>query len=289
MTSVELPLGPGIYLDVPESVYHADPCAVPSLSSGMANTLLDKCPAHAHHLHPKLGGGHRDATAAMDDGDVVHAILLKNERAFKRIDHGDYKKKVAQEERDAAREAGLTPVLVERLVELRAAASVVRQKLADRGIELDGANEATMVWREISPFGDVTCRGRMDHLRIHRGQVIDLKSSRSAHPRACLKHVLEYGYQTQRAAYVRGLERLRPELLGRVDFVFAFFEIEPPFCVTEVRLDGRFRELGTSRWGRAVNLWARCLRDNRWPDYSETAITLEAPPWAVAEEFGLAS
>lgn len=36
---------PGLYLEVPERIYHADPCPSPSLSASVANVLIDQSPS----------------------------------------------------------------------------------------------------------------------------------------------------------------------------------------------------------------------------------------------------
>ena len=55
-------------------------------------------------------------------------------------------------------------------------------------------------------------------------------------------------------------------------------------AITPVELAGDYRALGLSRWRRAVNLWARCLREDRWPGYTEGITTIAAPEWAMAAE-----
>ena len=52
--------------------------------------------------------------------------------------------------------------------------------------------------------------------------IYDIKSIRSANPDVCRKHVESYGYALQRSAYVSAVERIRPDLAGRVDFIFVF-------------------------------------------------------------------
>ncbi len=94
----------------------------------------------------------------------------------------------------------------------------------------------------------------------------------------------EYGYDVQRAAYTSALRTIKPELAGREDFVFLFCEIEEPFCVTPVRPDGQFRDLGQRRWERAVQTWRDCLRFDNWPGYSDRIIDVAPMPWALARE-----
>ena len=44
---------PGVY-QLDALAYHADPCPVPSLSAGVAHTLLTQSPLHAKYCHPRL-------------------------------------------------------------------------------------------------------------------------------------------------------------------------------------------------------------------------------------------
>jgi hypothetical protein len=42
-----LRIGPGVYADLDEEVYHRDPCTEPSLSATLAHRLLSATPRHA--------------------------------------------------------------------------------------------------------------------------------------------------------------------------------------------------------------------------------------------------
>lgn len=267
-------------LDVTEDEYHADPCAAPSLSASIATLLVDRSPLHAWQAHPKLGGVRRAPTAAMDRGTLIHKLLLGKGAEAAIIDAPDYRTKKAQQQRDDARGVGKAPVLASLYSDALATAGVLLKRLADFDVTLGGESEVVVTWEEDSPHGPVTCRGMFDHLE---GDVIyDLKTSRSAHPRACSRHVVEYGYDVQHAAYLSALEALRPELQGRAVFVHLFVELEPPFGVYPCRLDGVLREYGERRWGRAVETWAKCLATNEWPGYSPGIEWLAAPSWLLA-------
>jgi hypothetical protein len=83
---------------------------------------------------------------------------------------------------------------------------------------------------------------------------------------------------------VSAIERIKPELAGRVDFIFVFYELEPPFDVTPMRLSGAFRQIGDSGWRRAVNRWEECLRTNRWPGYVDGIVDVEPSGWAISKD-----
>lgn len=275
----------GRLVQMDADTYYADPCPEPSLSQSIAHVLLAKSPLHAWLQHPRLGGKARAATKAMDEGSLVHALLLGQDDQIVEVDADSWRTNAAKEQRDAARAEGKIPVLAGELDDVRTAVNAIRLQLDLLGMKLDGASELTALWTEYAEDGTpVRCRARLDHWIKSRGLIIDLKKSRSAHPKACVKHVEEYGYSIQHAAYTRAVVAAHPELAGRVEFRFAFFELEEPYCLTPAKLSGEFIELGQARWRRAVNIWAECLRNNKWPGYADHVVTLDPPPWAVAQE-----
>lgn len=273
--------------------YHADPCPTPSLSSSIAHKLINQSPLHAWHAHPKLGGRPPLPTREMDTGQLVHALLLgatapKGSHVVSVIDAKDWRKKATQAARDDARGKGQVPVLArqyERAVEVT---KIIEAKMAAHGLPLDGKSELVLSWEEESMLleGPVACRAMLDHFRLKQRQIIDLKTCDSAHPKACIAHAINYGYLIQHAAYASAVGQVFPEIAGRLDFVFVFAEVEPPYCVTPVRLDGSLRQIGEMNWNRAVEVWGQCLSARRWPEYAEEIITLEAPPWLLARELG---
>lgn len=272
-------------LNVTQEEYFADPCAVPSLSQSIAHTLVSQSPLHAWSKHPRLGNQEqREPTTALDDGTLIHKLLLGKGKQIRIVAADSYRTKAAQDVRDEAIEAGMLPVLVGKHDAAQKAADTLRSNLAQYGLRLDGESEVAVEWQEEGDHGPVTCRGMLDHLKLDAGLILDLKKTRSAHPRDCARHLTEYGYDIQRAAYVSAVSKLRPDLAGRIRFVFVFLELEAPHVVLPAELDGQARELGEARWSRAVHLWERCLRTNRWPGYTDNIVQLAPTPWALAQE-----
>ncbi len=263
--------------------YFADPCSTPSLSASIAGVLESQSPLHAWSRHPRFGGISRAPTKSLDGGALSHTLLLDAGKGVEIIKANDFRTNAAKEARDAARDAGRIPVLEKDYEAADAVASILRQRFLDLGITLDGDREITALWTETASNGaQVQCRGMLDHLK--RPRIIDIKSIRSANPNVCRRHVETYGYAIQRAAYVSAIEKIHPEFAGRVDFVFVFFELEPPYAVTPVRLNGAFRELGERAWSRAVDRWEECLRTNHWPAYVTDIIELEPSEWALSKD-----
>lgn len=231
-------------LNVTPAEYLADPCATPSLSSSIAHTIVARSPLHAWSEHPRFGNQRSDPTTATAEGSLLHRFLLGKGANVAIIHADDFRTKAAREERDQAIASGQLPMLARQYHAIAAAAETLRGKLAAFGIELAGESEVAIEWSEPGEHGPVLCRGMMDHLIVERGAIYDIKKIRSAHPRTCARHAVEYGYDIQHAAYTSGFEKLRPELAGRIDMVFVFLELEPPYAVVPARLDGGLRELG---------------------------------------------
>src|SRR5438132_1009339 len=91
------------FLDCTQAEYFADPCEQPSLSVSIATELILRSPLHAWQIHPRLGGLRRPTTEAMENGTLIHALLLgKGENRIAVLDVKDFRTNAAKEARDAA-------------------------------------------------------------------------------------------------------------------------------------------------------------------------------------------
>lgn len=272
-------------LDVDETAYHQDPCETPSLSSSVAKVLIGKSPMHAHHVHPRLGNGPREDKKEWDLGNIAHKLVLGKGREIAVIDADDYRKADARAARDQARAEGKIPALREQYDNATVAAGVIAARLGDMGIVLSGESEVPIAWQERSNHGPIWCRGLIDHIVVEgdRAIVYDFKTSRSAHPAACARAVLQYRYDVQQAAYTSGVSRVWPKVAGRVEFVFLFAEMVAPFGVTPGRIDDVLREHGEAGWTKAIVDFGESLSSNQWPGYTNSIVTLEAPGWMINE------
>jgi hypothetical protein len=176
------------------------------------------------------------------------------------------------------------PVLHDDLEDYHTAAETIRVKLAERDLILDGVSEQAITWVEHTEFGDVTCKGRFDHVWPDLGIILDLKVTENASPSFVERNAENLGYAIQAAAYTRALSAFDPDLQGRVAFAFIFAEAEEPYALNISEPDGIFREIGERRWLRAVREWARCIKENHWPSYGTAVNPITAPSWALARE-----
>lgn len=254
------------------------------LSKTSAHLLVSKSPLHARMR--KTGEHEDDTTDDMDLGSIVHAMVLGAGKKIVVLDHDNYRTKAAKQARDDARAQGAIPILRAKEEVTAGLARRLKRNIEAHGFALDGVSEPGVSWFERTTDGsdeDVECLGALDHWHPRTATIFDLKIARSGHPDACRKHLFAFGCDIQAAAYTSAVEKIHPELQGRTRFVFLFCELFTG-AVTPVTLSGDFRRLGEQRWQRAVNTWARCLREDRWPGYTTGPITIDAPEWAMAAE-----
>src|SRR4051812_35256773 len=98
---------PGIYPDLSNDDYHADPVPGGSLSSSGARSLLE-CPAV--YRHQRDHG--RPNKAHYDIGHAAHMLVLGAGPDIYPVDAADWRTKAAKEEAEQAREFGMTPLLI---------------------------------------------------------------------------------------------------------------------------------------------------------------------------------
>ncbi|MBS0364938.1 MAG: PD-(D/E)XK nuclease-like domain-containing protein [Proteobacteria bacterium] len=277
-------------LDVTPEQYLADPCDRPSLSSGVATTMVAESPAHAYAKHPRLGGrgGDSGGTKAMTAGGLIHKLMLGTGKDVELIDAKDFRTKAAQEARDAARAAGKMPILQHDFAEKAATAAKLVDRCREYGYEFTARSELAIEWTDRAQDGEVLCRSMLDHVFLDRGIIYDIKSTEAANPSKIERRFLDYGYDVQYAAYTRALAALRPELAGRIRMIFLFVELEEPYSVVPIEPDGSFREIGALRWNRALTLWEQCLAQKHWPSYYSGGepLLLHAPNYVVEREIG---
>jgi hypothetical protein len=262
-----------------------------TLNASIANILLTQSPLHAHAAHPKLGGGTgEEASPEQDLGSLLHRLLLGAGPEVVEVPHDDWRTKAAKEAREEARSRGALPVLEHKLAQADYVARMLSGRLRERGILLDGDSEVKVTWEEPIPQGpaepwgtDVACRGMIDHLGRDRSLILDLKTGATANPAVIARQVLDRGWHVQAAAYTSAVEKLHPELVGRVECLFLCCEVKAPFAVSVCRLGNALTQLGSLQWQRACRIWAECVSLDRWPAYSDEIVTLEAPAWAVQQ------
>ena len=271
---------PGVY-DLSRQEYHLDPCPLPSLSSSIAKTLVERSPAHAWHAHPRLNpDAEQKHSAAFDAGNVLHDLILGGDEGLVVIDAPDYRTARAKALRDEAYEAWQTPVLAHKYDGLQ---SVAAHCLADlkryfpavHEAFRDGKPEQTIVWQE----GPIWCRARLDNLPPNGSTTFtDLKTTgTSARPDEFAKQVWNIGHAVQWAFYRRGITAALG--IENPTFRFLVLEVDPPHAISEIDMAPDAAAIADEMVERAIGMWTHCQHENWWPAYPPRTAYVEAPPW----------
>ena len=296
-------LKPGFYpaTQISMSAYLADPCEQPSLSSGIANTLVTKSPAHAKAAHPVLGARPQDDTDASDMGTIIHDLALGGEGKICVIERSDYRSKPTKDNpdgaipvgwtnnairaaRDEARANGLTPVLAEDMALARRADQAVRDFVADPDCEIHGAfdegeSEVTMLLEHEG----VWLRARQDWFNHDRKIAVHLKTTKmSVQPDSFIRgSVFGGGYDVSLAFYRFVFEKLT----GQQDWTHVILAVEQnaPYACSLISLDPAAWAIADEKVMRAIDTWKRCMKTGKWPAYTNRICYATPTSWMLAE------
>lgn len=270
---------PGLYPDVPEDQYHADPVQGGSLSVSGAKLLLQ---APAKYDYARRNGGKH--SKSMDVGTRVHALVLgKGFEQLELLDYPDYKTKAAQEEKKRVIRAGRVPTLTHEYEEAQDIADTVLKHPTTGGLFVEGDAEVSMFWRD-EEFG-IWCRGRADYMTHFGGlpTIVDFKTTADASPAddGFGKSAYKFSYWMQDPWYREGWAAHLGCDWQDIDFIFACVETEPPYLVATYRIKPEHAELGREQNKIARERFRDCVKRDVWPGYSEEIEDLELPRYGV--------
>lgn len=277
----------GIYSNLDAALYHAQLTPGPSLSSSMARTLINECPAMLH-ANSYLNPAHeREESAHFDIGQAVHLLYLETEKfseAVCVIDADDWRKKEAQQQRDEARAAGKIPLLAKtarEIVSMRSA--LLSHPIAGKAFAGEGYSELSLVWKD-SETG-VWLKARPDWTPANFSFLVDLKTSTTANPSEFARKAYGLGYHMQAAWYLDAVEALTGERPGQ--FWFVVQDKSFPFLCSVATFDDDAIAAGRILNRAAVRKFAACVEKDEWPGYrqettpeKDTAFILTLPAWA---------
>jgi hypothetical protein len=277
-----LRLPPGIHTNVRAADYHADPCEEPSLSSSIAKIILRDTPRHAWHAHPRLNPGFEPKDdSKFNVGSVAHELILGRGGGFDVLDYDDWRKKEAQEKRDASWSAGRTPILAHQYADAEAIYSRIWSDLPrNHDVFMDwtsGDSEVVLIWHDI---GGALCRAMLDRV-TPAGVIYDVKCTDAGLSDAQIaRQIVNMGYDLSAGMYVRGLSQLRPELAGRIRYVWLMVETSEPYEFRLIEADGATLAMGDRKTALAIEKWRRCIEAASWPGYPPEISRLPYPGWA---------
>lgn len=268
----EIPAEDGIYTDITDELYHSDRG---SLSSSGARLLLEPGgPAVFAHrrAHPPA------PSDTFDLGHAVHTAILGEGGVFVDTGFDAWTTKAAKEARDAAREAGRTPLKSADYARVMAMRDAVLAHPLGEILFADGQPELSIYHHD--EHTGVRLRARPDWMPSGgRTMIVDLKTTVSADPGEFVrKSVPAYGYHQQDPWY---RDAVRAAGLGDdPQFLFVLVEKTAPHLVSVVELPPEAVALGRSLNRAAVDLYGRCVVDDQWPGLPAVIHRLDLADWA---------
>lgn len=136
-------------------------------------------------------------------------------------------------------------------------------------------NELSFFWHDIESGAD--CRCRPDALR--EGHIIiDLKTTHDASPKAFQRSLAQFRYHVQAAFYLEGLSQVTSQNYDT--FVLVAVETKPPYAVAVYVLDSATIEAGQFQYKKDLRKYANCMREGKWPAYSDEIMPMNLPAYA---------
>ncbi|OAN49094.1 hypothetical protein A6A04_02940 [Paramagnetospirillum marisnigri] len=265
--------------------YHRNICDAPSLSSSMARTIVNECPAFLHansYLNPNFTPEPKEH---FEFGTAAHLMFMEPDQLAERleiINAPDWRKKDAQEARAVARTNGKVPMLIGQMAELEAMrAALFAHSIASKAF-VGGQAEMSAFVRD----GNIWLKARPDYLRPE--SLVDYKTSTTANPKEFARRAFALGYYQQAAWYLDVLKAATGEV--RSDFWFVTQAKVAPYLVTVTRFDDDAIEAGRTLNRKAIEAFKRCVDTGDWPGYrapetpgQDTAFILTLPTFAQRE------
>ena len=279
MSVTEVVTESGVY-DIPDEIYHADPVPGGSLSNSGARLLLPPhSPAEYDHVRRH---GQRDTTA-FQVGRAAHKQLLGVGQDIVEIVADNWRTKAAQEKRDETIAAGKIPLLTRDFRNVgQMTSALFRHRVAKALRDMPGKVEQSLFWQD--PLTGVWLRARLDFLPDRaegkRSLLWDYKTAESAHPMKFTRSTANFDYFRQAAWYLDAAAALG---VAGADarFLFVVQEKEAPYLVSVIELDEAAIEQGRQMNRRAIDIYAQCREENRWPGYGEDVHLVSLPAWAM--------
>lgn len=199
MTAAAAVFEAGVYDDMPEDAYHADPVPNGSLSSTGARKLLPPgCPAKYRYERDDPP----ERKAVFDFGAAAHSLVLGRGKPLAWLEAEDWRTKAAKEWRDAVRAEGHLPLLRDEYNQVQAMADAIREHPLAGPLLDAGVSEQSYFW--LDQEYETWRRARLDSSRQGSGRLIvtDYKTTSCAEPTAFARSCANYGYHQQGAWYL---------------------------------------------------------------------------------------
>ncbi len=300
------PNTPGIWFDLPAKDYHA----APGFSQSMAKHISP--PARLLQYLEKPN----PETEFTRMGSLVHQRILEPAQPLpgfavipeeypapadsslvktKKVAVGDMVKwswnaKFCQKWREIEEAKGNEVIEQSELDRLCAILEAVARNKDARGLLSRGRSEVSCFWYRETAFGPVLCKTRQDFVLSEEFVAMaDLKIVQrgKAETEEFSSLILERGYHVQAAANIEGWNHHMPhDLKSLMVFIAVEREQPRPEFVNCVSVPEDVLRAGQLAWAQAVETYARCKAENRWPGVGTGINPMILKRWE-RERFGI--
>jgi hypothetical protein len=269
---------PGIFRDIAEADYRADPCPTPSFTQSLCKVALDRSMRAVWTASPSLNPAYEpEDNSNFDLGSVAHRLVLGRGKDFYVVDFSDWRTKVAQQLREHAICNGKVPILHHQHEQAVVMTSECYKQLArheDADAFTNGAAEVMIAWQE----DGIWFRSLIDWLHDDLRTVDDYKSTgMSVAPHLIGFRAEAGGWDLQAAFIERGLDILDPAGAGRRRFRFIAQETDLPHDLTVMRINEHWLTMGRKKVEAGLALWKRAIKSGKWPSYPSHSVQPDYP------------
>lgn len=267
------PNTPGIWFDLPASVYHAAPGFSQSMAKHMSPPArllqyLEKPNPETEFtrmgslVHQRI----LEPAKPLPKFSIIPAVYPAAKGEMKKWHMGaDYCKDWVKKEEAA----GLEIIEQSELDRLCGILEAVAKNEDARALLSHGRSEVSCFWWKETAFGPVLCKTRQDFVLSEEFVAMaDLKIVQrgKAETEEFSSLILERGYHVQAAANLEGWNHHMPhDLKSLMVFIAVEREQPRPEFVNCVSVPEDVLRAGKLAWAQAVETYARCKTENRWP------------------------
>lgn len=260
---------------------HEDYLAASGMSASALKVLASKTPAHFRAWLLE----EREATAAQAFGTLVHDFILLEQKVIQapklNMRTNDGKAEFAALQAEALRQGA---VLVTE--EEHAALCAIRDSLHSVPAVCEVLS-STRTLKEVSGYvtlNSCAAKIRPDIRDPAAGVIWDLKTCADASPEGFQRDAWKWGYHIQAAWYLSVATLIEP--WNYHSFRFIAVENKAPYAVAIYEASPAFLEAGATAVSRALTTFEECLKNKRWPGFSDEVRELDPPRWAAKQMEG---
>jgi hypothetical protein len=275
ITAIEAPAKPertrialGLHEGLSNSGYHSDPAVG---STGLKRILVS--PAHFRYPNPF------NATRAKEIGSAIHCRILESDRweTDYKVVECDARTSALYKAacKDFPKERVLTSAEYENVLGMQK--GVMRNRHCRELIEAPGRYELSLFTTD--PITGVAVKVRYDKL-TDAGRPIDLKKCQRAGRDDFSRTINNYGYHISAALYQDSWFWQYGEKLD--DMRWIAVEEQSPHLAQRYKPDEDALMIGRALYREALEIYARCLDEDRWPGYDDDEEAIGLPNYAVS-------